>query len=78
MSTLLHMDASVRADSLSRQLSGRFAERWRSGHPEGTVVQVGPVRIGGPEVVVIGGPCSVESREQLLETAQAVKESMKA
>jgi 3-deoxy-7-phosphoheptulonate synthase len=37
------------------------------------VVDVGGVKIGGPEVVVIAGPCSVESREQLLETAQAVK-----
>ena len=40
---------------------------------ESTVVDVGGVEIGGPEVVVIAGPCSVESREQLLETAQAVK-----
>ena len=29
--------------------------------------------IGGPDVVVIAGPCSVESREQLLDTAHAVK-----
>lgn len=40
---------------------------------ERTVVEVGGVPIGGPEVVVIAGPCSVESREQLLATAQAVK-----
>jgi 3-deoxy-7-phosphoheptulonate synthase len=33
----------------------------------------GGIRIGGPEVVVIAGPCSVESREQLLETAAGVK-----
>src|SRR5205809_4626907 len=33
----------------------------RQYHPEGTVVEVGGVRIGGPEVVVIAGPCSVES-----------------
>ncbi|MGA2458651.1 MAG: 3-deoxy-7-phosphoheptulonate synthase [Terriglobales bacterium] len=36
-------------------------------------VKTGGIKIGGPEVVVIAGPCSVESREQLLETAQAVK-----
>ena len=41
--------------------------------PEGTVVEINGVRIGGPEVVVIAGPCSVESREQLLDTAHAVK-----
>ena len=36
-------------------------------------VTTGGIKIGGAEVVVIAGPCSVESREQLLETAQAVK-----
>ena len=45
----------------------------RNYHPENTVVDVRGVKIGGPEVVVIGGPCSVESREQVLETARAVK-----
>jgi len=41
--------------------------------PERSVIQVGGVAIGGPAVVVIAGPCSVESREQLLSTAHAVK-----
>lgn len=41
--------------------------------PERTVVSVGGVLIGGEETVVIAGPCSVESREQLMETACAVK-----
>jgi 3-deoxy-7-phosphoheptulonate synthase len=41
--------------------------------PEGTIVDVGGVKIGGPDLVMIAGPCSVESREQLLETARAVK-----
>jgi 3-deoxy-7-phosphoheptulonate synthase len=56
----------------------------RQTRPQGSVVTVGGggtktggvefgVKIGGPEVVVIAGPCSVESREQLLETAQGVK-----
>src|SRR5438045_2654890 len=44
-------------------------------HPERTIVQIDGVQIGGPEVVVIAGPCSVESREQLLDTAVAVKEA---
>jgi 3-deoxy-7-phosphoheptulonate synthase len=39
-----------------------------------TVVPVGRVRIGGNRVVVIAGPCAVESREQILETARAVRE----
>ena len=40
---------------------------------ESTVVPVGDVRIGGKAVVVMAGPCSVESREQVLEVAQKVK-----
>jgi 3-deoxy-7-phosphoheptulonate synthase len=41
--------------------------------PEGTVVEVGGVRIGGEGFVVMAGPCSVESREQVLETAHAIR-----
>jgi len=41
--------------------------------PERSLVTVGGVCIGGPGVVIIAGPCSVESREQLLDTAHAVK-----
>jgi 3-deoxy-7-phosphoheptulonate synthase len=42
---------------------------------ERTVVEVGGVQIGADNWVVIAGPCSVESREQLLETARGVKEA---
>jgi 3-deoxy-7-phosphoheptulonate synthase len=45
----------------------------RQTRPQPTVVDVCGVKIGGPEVVVMAGPCSVESREQLLETAHGVK-----
>jgi 3-deoxy-7-phosphoheptulonate synthase len=47
----------------------------RNYRSEDTIVNVRGVQIGGPEVVVIGGPCSVESRDQVLETAHAVKEA---
>jgi 3-deoxy-7-phosphoheptulonate synthase len=47
----------------------------RQTKPHRTVVDVGGVRIGGGEFVVIAGPCSVESREQMLATARAVKEA---
>ncbi len=42
---------------------------------EDTVVTVGPVKIGGKRLVVMAGPCSVESREQIMETALMVRES---
>ncbi len=41
--------------------------------PHGTIVNVRGVRIGAGYLTVMAGPCSVESREQLLETARAVK-----
>lgn len=45
----------------------------RNFHPENTVVDVDGVRIGGRQIVVMAGPCSVESLEQLREAARAVK-----
>lgn len=39
-----------------------------------TVVTVGSVQIGGPALVVMAGPCAVESREQLLSVASTVKD----
>lgn len=41
--------------------------------PDDTVVRVGDVVIGGPEIVVIAGPCSVESREQTISAAEQVR-----
>ena len=45
----------------------------RKAKPEGTIVNIEGVKIGGTEVVIIAGPCAVESREQLFETARAVR-----
>ncbi|MBM3172199.1 MAG: 3-deoxy-7-phosphoheptulonate synthase [Chloroflexi bacterium] len=45
----------------------------REFHPEDTRVKVGGAPIGGKEVVVIAGPCAVESEKQLFETAHAVR-----
>ncbi len=47
----------------------------REFRPEDSIFPINGVKIGGPEVVIIAGPCSVESRTQLLETAHAVKEA---
>ena len=45
----------------------------RNFHPENTVVDVDGVKIGGKHIVVMAGPCSVESIDQLREAAKAVK-----
>ena len=49
----------------------RFASR--EYRPEKSVVKVGDVVIGGEGFVMMAGPCTVESEEQLMETARAVK-----
>lgn len=46
----------------------------REWHPEDTVVEVDDVKVGDGTFVVIAGPCSVESEEQLLKAAHGVKE----
>ncbi|HWQ15929.1 MAG TPA: 3-deoxy-7-phosphoheptulonate synthase [Roseiflexaceae bacterium] len=47
----------------------------REFHPENTVVEVAGIPVGGPGAVVIAGPCAVESEEQILQTARAVRAS---
>ncbi|MBK9001772.1 MAG: 3-deoxy-7-phosphoheptulonate synthase [Myxococcales bacterium] len=42
--------------------------------PDDTVIDVGGVKVGGGALVVMAGPCSVESREQVLSTARHVRE----
>ncbi|HUX47726.1 MAG TPA: 3-deoxy-7-phosphoheptulonate synthase [Dehalococcoidia bacterium] len=45
----------------------------REFHPQDTIVKLNGVAIGGNEIVVMAGPCAVESEEQLLATARAIK-----
>lgn len=40
-----------------------------------TIIRVGDLEIGGNQFIVMAGPCSVETREQLMETAEAVKQA---
>jgi len=47
----------------------------RQFHPENSVFTLDGFTVGSDEIVVIAGPCSVESRSQIIETAQAVKEA---
>ena len=45
----------------------------REFHPDSSVIMVGAVAIGGPDPVIMAGPCSVEDEEQMVSTARAVK-----
>jgi 3-deoxy-7-phosphoheptulonate synthase len=47
----------------------------RKEKPEGTILNIQGVQIGGPQVVIMAGPCAVENEKQILETARAVKRS---
>ncbi len=51
----------------------RYKLASRESHPQPTVIDVDGVRVGGGALTVMAGPCSVESAEQLLATARAVK-----
>ena len=59
-------------DSVKR-VTETFKRAGRSFHPEDTVVRVGNVRIGGGNFCMIAGPCSVETEEQIVSVAKAVK-----
>ena len=51
----------------------RYKLTSRESHPQPTVIDVDGVPVGGPGFTVMAGPCSVETEEQLLTTARAVK-----
>ncbi len=58
-----------------KRVAEPFKQCNRKFHPEDTVVDVGGVKIGGGNFAIIAGPCSVESREQIIEVAQGVKKA---
>src|SRR3974377_2100728 len=56
------------------RISSPYKLAGRGFRPEGTVVEFrNGVRLGGTQVVVMAGPCSIESEEQISETARRVK-----
>ena len=58
-----------------KRISEPFKQANRKFHPNDTVIEVGSAKIGGGNFVMIAGPCSVESEEQIIEVATAVKAS---
>src|ERR1700756_460294 len=58
------------------RISSPYKLAGRSFRPEGTIVKLrNGIGVGGNEVVVMAGPCSVESREQLFTTAEAISKA---
>jgi len=67
----LHLESHPLVESVQRILAP-YKLVSRQMHPHDTVVEFGTVPIGGARLAVIAGPCSVESREQMFETARGV------
>ena len=59
-------------DSVKR-ISEPFKSANRKFHPDDTVLPVGNTTVGGKDFTIMAGPCSVESEEQVMEIAKAVK-----
>ena len=57
----------------SVEISKSYKLASREFHPQDTIIDIGGIKIGGDEPVVMAGPCAVESLEQLLEAAEIVK-----
>ena len=56
-----------------KRVSEPFKQANRKFHPNDSVISCGDAKIGGGHFAMIAGPCSVESEEQIIEVAQAVK-----
>ena len=56
-----------------KRVSEPFKQANRKFHPNDSIVTVGNVKFGGGNFAMIAGPCSVESEEQIVEVAMAVK-----
>ncbi len=61
-------------DSVKR-VSEPFKQVNRKFHPQDSIIEIGNAKIGGGYFSLIAGPCSVESEDQIVEVAQAVKAS---
>lgn len=67
--------SSLEIVSSVKRVSEPFKQANRKFHPNDTVITVGDVKIGGGNFAMIAGPCSVESEEQIIAVAQAVKDA---
>ena len=66
------LESSPGVDNVMRVLAP-YKLASREAHTETSVVRAGSLEVGGKQIGVIAGPCSVESEEQIVATAKAVK-----
>ena len=67
--------ASLEIIDTVKRISEPFKNANRKFHPDDTVIDIDQTSVGGNVFSIIAGPCSVESEEQVLEIARAVKKS---
>ena len=65
--------SSLEMVSSVKRVPEPFKQANRKFHPTDSVISVGNVKIGGGHFAMIAGPCSVETEDQIIEVAQAVK-----
>ena len=58
-----------------KRVSEPYKQVNRKFHPMDTIIEVGDTKIGGRHFAMIAGPCSVESEDQIIQVAKAVKEA---
>ena len=58
-----------------KRITQPFKLASRQFHPENSVFPLDGFEVGGNDIAIIAGPCAIESRTQILETAQAVREA---
>lgn len=68
------LEANENVERVMR-VSEPYKKANRKFHPDPTIVQVGDTQVGGKQITLIAGPCSVESRAQITDIAKAVKAS---
>jgi 3-deoxy-7-phosphoheptulonate synthase len=75
----INIDRTSSSNGWNPELMPASAKHWpkaaRTAHPAGSHIRVGPVVVGDGEFVIVGGPCAVESRDQVIETAKAVHDA---
>lgn len=67
--------SSLEIVSSVKRVSEPYKQANRKFHPDSSIISVGNAKFGGGHFAMIAGPCSVESEEQIIEVAQAVKAS---
>lgn len=71
----IHQLESINIVDSVKRIQEPYKKANRNFHPEDTVISIGNIKIGGGSHAIIAGPCSVESKEQIISIALEVKKA---